>query len=93
LGNFAPVFAALLGIPFYLVAGADVPLLAVFLRKGMDMGAAVSFMLAAPLINLPVLQLTGRWLGYRKAGVFLGICLLLVVAIGSALKLTGFSGF
>lgn len=92
-GILAVPLAALLGLPFYLVAGADVPLLAVLLEKGMSMGAAVAFMLAAPLINLPVLLTMRRWLGFQRTGAFLGICLLLVIAIGSALELAGFNGF
>jgi len=74
--------AALIGLPFYFVIGTDIPLLIVLLNKGMSLGGAVTFMLAAPIINFPVLSIIGRWLGYRRALAFMFICWIIASAIG-----------
>lgn len=81
-GRFAAFKVALIGIPFYFVGGSEVPLLSVLLSKGMSGGAAVTLMLAAPLINFPVLSVMGRWVGYRKALGFMAICWLIASVIG-----------
>lgn len=81
-GRFAAFKAALIGLPFYFVGGAEVPILSVLLNKGIDLGAAVTLMLAAPLINFPVLSVLGRWVGYRKAVGFMAICWLITSIIG-----------
>jgi hypothetical protein len=88
-GNLSAVKASLVGLPFYLAGGADIPLLLVFLDKGMTLGAAVSFMLAAPLINFPVIITMKRWLGYRKTIAFLAICWVVASLIGSVLVVSG----
>ncbi|MDP2211148.1 MAG: permease [Candidatus Aquicultor sp.] len=74
--------AALLGLPFYFVFGADVPIIYVLLKKGLSLGGAVALMLAAPVVNAPVLAMVGRWLGYRRALVFVALCWLVASAIG-----------
>lgn len=75
--------AALLGLPFYFVFGADVPIIYVLLKKGLSLGGAVALMLAAPVVNAPVLAIVGRWLGYRRALVFLALCWSVAAAIGA----------
>lgn len=74
--------AALIGIPFYFVVGADVPILFVLLKKGMSLGGAVAFMLAAPIVNFPVFSMVGRWLGYGRALAFMAICWAVASALG-----------
>jgi len=85
--QFSPFKASLMGIPFYFVFGADVPIIIALLGKGMDFGAAVSLMLAAPVVNIPTLIAVGRWLGYRKALAFIAICWLIASIIGMLLGL------
>ena len=82
-GSLAAPKAALIGLPFYFVAGSDVPLLLVLLKKGMGLGSATSLMLAAPVVNLPVLSMVSRWLGYRRALMFITICWIVASAIGT----------
>ncbi|HCG98641.1 MAG TPA: hypothetical protein DE036_02210 [Actinobacteria bacterium] len=71
-----------MGLPFYFVFGADVPIIFVLLKKGLGVGGAVALMLAAPVVNAPVLAMVGRWLGYRRALVFVALCWLVASAIG-----------
>jgi len=86
-GQLSPLKASLMGIPFYFVFGADVPIIIALLGKGMDFGAAVSLMLAAPVVNIPTLMALGRWLGYRKALAFIAICWLIASTIGMLFNL------
>lgn len=81
-GPLAVPKAALVGLPFYFVFGADVPLVFVLLKKGVSLGGAVAMMLAAPVVNIPVLTVLGRWLGYRRALAFVALCWLVAVAVG-----------
>ncbi|MEW5705611.1 MAG: permease [Actinomycetota bacterium] len=81
-GKYTALKTSLLGFPFYFALGLEVPILFVLLKKGMDMGAAVSLMLAAPVVNFPVLSTLGRWLGYKKAVAFIFCCWLAASAIG-----------
>ena len=84
-GRFSPVKAALVGIPFYFVGGMDVPLLFVLLQKGIGLGAVVSLMLAAPVVNAPVFLMVGRWVGLRAALLFILSCWLIASVIGLGL--------
>jgi uncharacterized membrane protein YraQ (UPF0718 family) len=81
-GNFAVIWMSLLGIPFYFVGGAEIPIAYVLLSEGMGAGGAITFMLAAPLINVPVFVMMSRWLGYRMAAAYMIICWLFIVLIG-----------
>ncbi len=85
-GSFAPAKIALVGLPFYFVGGLDIPLIFVLLNKGVNIGALVSLMVAAPLINLPVMSVMGRWIGYRKSIALLAFFWLVASAIGMLLN-------
>jgi uncharacterized membrane protein YraQ (UPF0718 family) len=81
-GNFGVIWISLLGIPFYFIGGAEIPIAYVLLSEGMGVGGAITFMLAAPLINAPVFVMMSRWLGYRMASAYMAICWLFIVLIG-----------
>lgn len=51
-----PYLAVLLATPFQLGGGAEVPLASALLVKGASYGTALSFMLAAPTVVLPVIR-------------------------------------
>ncbi|MBE0447038.1 MAG: permease [Actinobacteria bacterium] len=88
-GPLSAPSAALIGFPFYFVIGTDVPLLLVLLKKGMSLGGVIAFMLAAPVVNFPVLSMVSRWLGYRVALVFITVCWLVASAIGALFGYVG----
>jgi uncharacterized membrane protein YraQ (UPF0718 family) len=81
-GNFGVIWMSLLGIPFYFIGGAEIPIAYVLLSEGMGAGGAITFMLAAPLINVPVFVMMSRWLGYRMAAAYMIICWLFIILIG-----------
>jgi uncharacterized protein len=86
-GSFSLVWIALLGIPFYFIGGAEIPLIYVLMQGSMKMGGASVLMLAAPLINVPVFITMSRWLGYRVSAIYMAISWLLIVIIGFAIGL------
>lgn len=81
--RFSAFTASLLGIPFYFVGGMEVPIILSLMGKGMNLGAAVSIMIAAPVVNIPVFTAMARWLGYRKAFAFMAICWFIAASIGT----------
>ncbi len=48
--------AAVLGVPFYACGVAAVPLVAVLVHKGLSLGAAATFLAAAPILNVAVMS-------------------------------------
>ncbi len=79
---FSPFIGALIGFPFYLCAGADVPLAGALLGKGASLGTVIAIMLAAPTVNIPAAGLLSRWIGRKGALIYLGISWLMASIIG-----------
>lgn len=82
-GRFSAFTASLLGVPFYFVGGMEVPVILSLMSKGMSLGSAVSIMIAAPVVNVPVFTVMVRWLGYRRTFAFMAICWFISAAIGT----------
>lgn len=79
---FSPFIGALIGLPFYLCAGADVPLAAALFGKGASLGTIISIMAAAPTVNIPAAGLLSRWLGRKGAFIYLGVSWLAAALLG-----------
>ncbi len=79
---YSSFFASAIGLPFYLCAGADVPLAKALLAKGASLGSVLAFMNAAPTLNLPAVSLLGKWLGKKAMFQYLFICWLTASIIG-----------
>jgi len=74
--------AAVIGLPLPLNQIPAIPVLSGLLQRGIDPGAAWTFLLAAPVSSLPaILALSGmfRW---RVVGLFLGSTLTAAVLLG-----------
>lgn len=79
---FSPFIGAAIGFPFYLCAGADVPLAVALLDKGASLGTIIAIMAAAPTVNIPAAGLLSRWLGRKGAFTYLGTCWLVAALLG-----------
>jgi uncharacterized membrane protein YraQ (UPF0718 family) len=77
------IAAALTGVPFYFCSGAELPLAGELLAKGMGRGPGVAMLLSVPIVNVLTFGVVGRWLGPRGAAVYLGLCVLGAVLIGT----------
>lgn len=76
------LLASLTGVPFYFCSGAELPLVAELIEKGMGRGPAVSMLLAVPIVNILTLGVVARWIGPRGALAYLAICVAGATAIG-----------
>ena len=76
------LLASLTGLPFYFCSGAELPLVAELLDKGMGRGPALSMLLAVPIVNLLTFGVVARWIGPRGAFAYLALCVAGATAIG-----------
>ena len=63
--------ASTLGVPMYVCGGGTIPLIAQWMRQGMSMGAAASFMLTGPATKLSNLSAVKIVLGGKHFALYL----------------------
>lgn len=81
-----PCIASLIAFPFYFCAGADLPLTQTFAAMNLGFGTILSFMLAAPTLNLTSLLVYRRLIGSRASFVLFAILFLLSSGFGILLN-------
>ncbi len=82
-GNpFAVLVAVVAGIPMYSNAAGVMPLVEVLTSKGMELGTALSLMMAITALSLPEAMILKKILHIRLIAIFFGIVGLGIVAIG-----------
>lgn len=64
---WSPLVASAAGLPAFFIGGSDVPVTKLLIDGGASTATVVSFMLGAPVVNLPVYLLMSRWLGRSGA--------------------------
>ena len=69
------LFAMSLAVPLYACGGGSLPLLLVWMREGMSLGSAMTFMLAGPGAKFTNLGAVKSILGTRNFFLYLGYCL------------------
>ena len=79
LGN---VLAAMLGIVTPFCSCSAVPLFIGFLSAGVPMGITFSFLISAPMVNEVALALLFGMFGWKVAGLYLGMGLLVAIVAG-----------
>ena len=78
----SPFLLSVAGFPFYLCAGADIPISKALLEKGASLGGILVFMTASPGINLTSFFIYQRWLGFKNAFIYLTISAIICGLIG-----------
>lgn len=81
-GALAFVVAALLGIPFYVCEGEEVPLTLAAMNLGLGPGPALTFMLGAVGTCIPTMLMARQLLGRRAMYVYAGAWFTLAIAAG-----------
>jgi len=82
-GNpFAVIIAVLMGIPMYSNAAGVMPLVEVLTNKGMQLGTALSFMMAVTALSLPEALILKKILSLKLIGIFFAIVGSGIIAIG-----------
>jgi uncharacterized membrane protein YraQ (UPF0718 family) len=84
---FSPFIMSVVGFPFYFCAGADVPLAKEFMALGLPFGSILTFMLAAPGINLTSLLVYKKACGFKAAFVYLFMSILVISILGVLINL------
>ena len=74
--------AVLIGIPLYSNAAGIIPLVAVFIEKGIPIGTALAFMMAVTALSFPEMIILRKVLKPKLLAIFIGILAVSIVAIG-----------
>jgi len=74
--------AVILATPMYANAAGVVPIIQVFVAKGVPLGTALAFMMAAVGLSLPEAMLLKRVMTWKLIAVFFGTVALLIIISG-----------
>lgn len=82
-GNpLAVPIAVLIGVPLYSNAAGIIPLVAVFIDKGIPIGTALAFMMAVTALSVPEMIILRKVLKPKLLVIFIGILAVSIIAIG-----------
>jgi uncharacterized membrane protein YraQ (UPF0718 family) len=79
---FAVPIAVLIGVPLYSNAAGIIPLVAVFIDKGIPVGTALAFMMAVTALSVPEMIILRKVLKPKLLAIFIGILAVSITAIG-----------
>ncbi|MBP1664928.1 MAG: putative permease [Bacteroidetes bacterium] len=79
---YAMPLAVLAGIPMYANAAGIIPVIQVFVAKGVPLGTALAFMMAVVGLSLPEATLLKKVMTWKLIGIFFGTVLLFIVVLG-----------
>lgn len=74
--------AVVLAVPMYANAAGIVPVIEVFVAKGVPIGTAIAFMMAVVGLSLPEATLLKKVMTWRLIGVFFGVITLFIILLG-----------
>src|SRR5574344_442016 len=78
---FAVPLSVVLGVPMYANAAGIVPVIEVFVAKGVPIGTALSFMMAVVGLSLPEATLLKKVMKWRLIGIFFGTITLFIILL------------
>ncbi|MDC1106108.1 permease [Prolixibacteraceae bacterium] len=79
---YAVPLAVILAVPMYANAAGIVPVIQVFVAKGVPLGTALAFMMAVVGLSLPEATLLKKVMKWKLIGIFFGIITLFIIALG-----------
>ncbi|MEG1838659.1 MAG: permease [Bacteroidaceae bacterium] len=74
--------AVILGVPMYANAAGIVPIIQVFVAKGVPLGTAIAFMMAVVGLSLPEATLLKKVMTWRLIGIFFSVVALFIILSG-----------
>ncbi len=74
----------LLSVPMYANAAGIVPVVEVFVAKGVPLGTALAFMMGVVGLSLPEATMLKKVMAWRLIGIFFGTVALMITALGWA---------
>lgn len=79
---FAVPLSVLLAVPMYANAAGIVPVIEVFVAKGIPIGTAIAFMMAVVGLSLPEATLLKKVMTWRLIGIFFGTVTFFIILPG-----------
>ena len=79
---YAVPLAVLLAVPMYANAAGIVPVIQVFVAKGVPLGTAIAFMMAVVGLSLPEATLLKKVMKWRLIGIFFGTITVFIMLLG-----------
>ena len=74
--------AVVCAVPMYANAAGIVPVIEVFVAKGIPLGTAIAFMMAVVGLSLPEATLLKKVMTWRLVGIFFGVVTLFIILSG-----------
>lgn len=74
--------AVILAVPMYANAAGIVPVIEVFVAKGIPLGTAIAFMMSVVGLSLPEATLLKKVMTWRLIGIFFGVITLFIITSG-----------
>lgn len=79
---YAVPLAVILAVPMYANAAGIVPVIQVFVAKGVPLGTAIAFMMAVVGLSLPEATMLKKVMTMKLIGIFFGTITLFIIALG-----------
>lgn len=79
---YAVPLAVVLAVPMYANAAGIIPVIQVFVAKGVPMGTAIAFMMAVVGLSLPEATLLKKVMQWKLIGIFFGTISLCIILLG-----------
>jgi len=79
---YAVPLAVILAVPIYANAAGIVPVIQVFVAKGVPLGTAIAFMMAVVGLSLPEATLLKKVMTWKLIGIFFGTITAFIVLLG-----------
>lgn len=79
---YALPLAVLAGVPMYANAAGIIPVIQVFVAKGVPLGTAIAFMMAVVGLSLPEATLLKKVMTWKLIGIFFGTITLFIIILG-----------
>jgi len=79
---YAIPLAVILAVPMYANAAGIVPVIQVFVAKGVPLGTAIAFMMAVVGLSLPEATLLKKVMKWKLIGIFFGTISVFIILLG-----------
>ncbi len=79
---YAIPLAVLLAVPMYANAAGIVPVIQVFVAKGVPLGTAIAFMMSVVGLSLPEATLLKKVMKWKLIGIFFGTITIFIIFLG-----------
>jgi len=79
---YAVPFAVILAVPIYANAAGIVPIIQVFVAKGVPLGTAIAFMMAVVGLSLPEATLLKKVMKWKLIGIYFGTITVFIILLG-----------